>query len=139
MSSDYNRTEEIKQLIRDGKFDIAIKILKELLPEVEREARRYRCELAPWYYNKLALLYRKKKDVDSEIDILSRYLKLNKTGNDSIEDQLAKAEKRKGLKTEIEIGNAVQPFKINKKIISNNDGKNIAGNQTSIIGGDTGE
>ncbi len=90
----YDSVDSIKQLVREGQIDEAISALICMLPEIERDGRKYG-QVAPWYYNELAMLYRKKKDLDAEIAILKRYIKVNKGSYDKIDNQLKKAEEKK--------------------------------------------
>ena len=43
------------------------------MAETEKEAMRNNCGVAPWYYEQLAIVYRKIKRLDDEIQILERY------------------------------------------------------------------
>lgn len=72
--------EYIKKLKRKRKHDEAIKLLLELVCAVEREARVAEklnrgtpWFIAPGYYEQLAIIYRKEKQYDKEIEILERY------------------------------------------------------------------
>ena len=67
--------EEVKQLKRDGKLQEAEALLIELVKATEAEDREDRRGVAPWYYEQLAIIYRKRKDYASEVRILERYAK----------------------------------------------------------------
>jgi hypothetical protein len=67
--------ERVKQLKRDGKNSEAIAILLESVNATEAEST-FAGEgwgVAPWYYEQLAILYRKEKQYRSEVEILKRY------------------------------------------------------------------
>lgn len=65
--------DKVKSLMRDNRLDDAEKLLFELVKATEREARNDGLGVAPWYYERLAVLYRKKKDLEAEIAILERF------------------------------------------------------------------
>jgi hypothetical protein len=65
--------DEVQQLIRENKLEDAEKLLAELVNATEDEAHQNNWGVAPWYYERLALVYRKKKDTESEIGILERF------------------------------------------------------------------
>lgn len=72
--------EYLKQLKREQKHDEAIKLLLELVCAIEREARMADklnwgapWFIAPGYYKQLAIIYRKEKRYDKEVEILERY------------------------------------------------------------------
>lgn len=64
---------EVEQLFRLKEFNEAEHLLLTLIEVVEQESRATGCGVAPWYYEKLAILYRKQKRKDAEINILERY------------------------------------------------------------------
>ncbi|HCE1609397.1 TPA: tetratricopeptide repeat protein [Vibrio parahaemolyticus] len=72
----YTDTPElVKQLKREGRFDEAIEILLESVELTEKESK-FAGEgwgVAPWYYEQLAIIYRKQKRYDLEVAILERY------------------------------------------------------------------
>lgn len=65
--------DEVKSLMRDNRLDDAERLLLELVNATETEARSEGFGVAPWYYERLAVLYRKKKDAAAEIAILERF------------------------------------------------------------------
>ena len=85
--------EQIKKLKREGKNAEAIDILLRCVQKTETESKKYdskpllddmfaflregRSEggggVAPWYYEQLAILYRKEKQYAKEVEILERY------------------------------------------------------------------
>lgn len=67
--------EKVKQLKREGKNHDAINILLEAVNSTEKEAE-FADEgwgVAPWYYEQLAIIYRKEKKYQKEVEILERY------------------------------------------------------------------
>ncbi|WP_409525162.1 hypothetical protein [Nitrincola sp. MINF-07-Sa-05] len=68
-----NHVETIKQLKREDRRDQAIELLLKCVNATEAESAIVDCGVAPWYYEQLAILYRKQKDYKSEVEILERY------------------------------------------------------------------
>lgn len=68
--------QDIKQMKRSGKYDAAIERLEALLPVVEREAEVMGWALAPWYYEALAIEFRRRGDLQAERRVLERYFRL---------------------------------------------------------------
>lgn len=84
--------EDIKQHARDGDLDQEEKELLGIIKTMERKARKpkivkmnfgpdmeYTESVAPWYYWRLAVLYRKKKDYAAEIAIIERHFSVPHT------------------------------------------------------------
>ena len=67
--------ERVKQLKREGQHNKATKLLHKLVAatEAESEDTKNPSGVAPWYYEQLALIYRKEKRYDDEVAILERY------------------------------------------------------------------
>ena len=65
--------EEVKALKRAGDYADAERLLLALVGAAENEARANRWPVAPWYYSQLAIVYRKTKQPDKELQILERY------------------------------------------------------------------
>jgi hypothetical protein len=63
----------VKTLRRHGHDDSAEELLLELLEAVEAEAYAREWGVAPWYYEQLAVIYRKRKDAPAEVAVLERY------------------------------------------------------------------
>lgn len=63
------------QLNRDGRYDEAIELLTKLVDATESESQAAGPGLGvgPWYYEQLAIIYRKQKRLDDEVAILQRY------------------------------------------------------------------
>lgn len=68
-----NQVEAIKQLKRENRNDEAVGLLLKCVDATEAESEVAGCGVAPWYYEQLAILYRKNKDYESEVAILERY------------------------------------------------------------------
>ena len=67
--------EQIRQLKREGKNQEAIEVLLRSIDATESESK-FAGEgwgVAPWYYEQLAILYRKEKLYHKEVEILERY------------------------------------------------------------------
>lgn len=65
--------EDVRRLKRIGDEEAAERLLLRLVDATEEEARVQRWGVAPWYYEQLAILYAKKKDVAAELLVLERY------------------------------------------------------------------
>lgn len=65
--------EEIKLLKREKRHGEAIELLHKLISAVEKEARVADWGVAPWYYEQLAIIFRKEKRYSDEVGILERY------------------------------------------------------------------
>jgi hypothetical protein len=68
-----DKAELIKQLRRDGKTEEAERLLLEAVEATEEEAQREGWGVAPWYYEQLAILYKKAKRPEDELAILERH------------------------------------------------------------------
>ncbi|WP_243384123.1 tetratricopeptide repeat protein [Geothrix alkalitolerans] len=68
--------ETIKQLKREGRHSEAIQLLLQSVEATESESRFAGdgWGVAPWYYEQLAIIYRKEKRYEDEISILERYM-----------------------------------------------------------------
>ena len=67
--------EVVKDLKRKGKYQEAEAILLESVTSTEKESQ-FAGEgwgVAPWYYEQLAIIYRKQQKYDKEVEILERY------------------------------------------------------------------
>lgn len=88
--------EEINRLKREGKHDEAIALLLRTIDATERESSVAGpgWGVAPWYYEQLAIVYRKEGRIDAEIAILQRYARQQKApgaGPDKLQTRLQKA------------------------------------------------
>lgn len=63
----------VKQLKRAGKLDEAAALLLKLVNATEAESSKGVGGVAPWYYEQLAIIYRKQNKLKSEVSILKRY------------------------------------------------------------------
>ncbi len=68
-------SEDIKDLIRDGNLEKAEILLYHCVDATEAESKKEASGVAPFFYDKLALIYRKQNDLDKEYQILERYSK----------------------------------------------------------------
>jgi len=105
--------ETVKQLKREQKYDEAIEILLRCVDLTEREALNANHQLtsdekfsilsevdtnqwgvSPWYYEQLAIIYRKQKKYSEEVAILERYSNQPKAPggrSHELDDRLIKA------------------------------------------------
>lgn len=65
--------DQVKRLKSSGNYDKAEELLLHLIDAVEAEAKAEGCGVAPWYYEQLAIIYRKRKDYQAEVAILERF------------------------------------------------------------------
>jgi len=65
--------EQVRSLKRTGKLEEAERLLLGLIDAVEAESRAERLGVAPWYYEQLAIVYRKQKNHVREQEILERF------------------------------------------------------------------
>jgi hypothetical protein len=66
--------ERVKYLKSESRFAEAIELLRKLVDEVEAEAVQEGYGVAPWYYEQLAIIFRKLRRHSEEVDILERYM-----------------------------------------------------------------
>jgi tetratricopeptide (TPR) repeat protein len=67
--------ETVKQLKREKKHDEAIELLLKAVNATENESKEFEgWGVAPWYYEQLAIIYRKEKMYHKEVEILERYV-----------------------------------------------------------------
>jgi len=76
--------DEVKALKRAQDHDAAAGLLLRLIDAVEEESRvgGKECAVAPWYYEQLAIIYRKEKDYKNEASVLRRYVLQHKGKRD---------------------------------------------------------
>ncbi|MDT8342157.1 MAG: hypothetical protein RQ751_11655 [Longimicrobiales bacterium] len=85
--------DTVKQLKREGRLDEARDLLLRLVEATEEEARANRWGVAPWYYEQLAIIYRKLKQPQNELVVLERYDRQPKApgaGPSKLAERLAK-------------------------------------------------
>jgi lipopolysaccharide biosynthesis regulator YciM len=63
----------VQDLQRAGKLNEAEQLLLHLVDATEADSQAHACGVAPWYYEQLAIIYRKQKDHQREIAILERF------------------------------------------------------------------
>ncbi|MCY3990497.1 MAG: hypothetical protein OXF50_04610 [Caldilineaceae bacterium] len=69
--------EQVNRLKREGQHDKAVRLLLKLVDATEAESKNSDSlsGVAPWYYEQLAIVYRKEKRYGDEVAILERYEK----------------------------------------------------------------
>ena len=90
--------EDVKQLKREKRHSAAIDLLLKLIDATEAEARvaGKGWGVAPWYYEQLAIIYRKEKRFAEEVAVLERYKAQPKApgiGPSKLDERLKKARK----------------------------------------------
>jgi len=65
--------DTVKTLKRNGELDQAIHLLRQCADAAEDEGRREKWGVAPWYFEQLAICFRKQKDYATEVAILERF------------------------------------------------------------------
>jgi tetratricopeptide (TPR) repeat protein len=93
--SDY--VELVKKLKQEKRYSEAIELLLKLVDDTETEAKAKGWGVAPWYYEQLAIIYRKEKRYSDEIAILERYEAQQKApgeGPKKLAERLKKAKER---------------------------------------------
>lgn len=70
-----DHVDTVNALKREGRLNEAIDLLGHLVDATEEEARFEGpgWGVAPWYYEQLATIHRKRGDLDAELAILERY------------------------------------------------------------------
>lgn len=86
----------VRKLKREKKHQEAIDLLLRLIDAVEREAKLDKSYggdgfCAPWYYEQLAIIYRKEKRYSEEVAILERLQKQNNYLHEIAKKRLKKA------------------------------------------------
>ncbi|MDP9225220.1 MAG: hypothetical protein M3P18_15505, partial [Actinomycetota bacterium] len=87
----------VKALRRSGHEVAAEELLLELIDATEAEARAEAWCVAPWYYEQLAISFRKRDDLQGEIGILERFARqahAQGTRPPQLLERLAKARQR---------------------------------------------
>jgi len=69
--------DRVKELKREGRIDEAVALLRLLADATEDEAEAKGWGVAPWYFEQLAICFRKQKDLAAEVAILQRYAALH--------------------------------------------------------------
>lgn len=68
----------VKQLKRVGEYSKAERLLLALIDAIESESKKENWGIPPWYYEQLAIIYRKQKNLLKELEILERYYQQKK-------------------------------------------------------------
>lgn len=68
-----DHVEHVKQLKREKRYEEAIRLLLKLVEAIENQSKKAGWGVAPWYYEQLAIIYRKEKRFGDEVAILERY------------------------------------------------------------------
>ena len=66
--------ENLQALKRAGRFDEAIKVLRQEIERQEETNKINHWGVAPAWYHQLAIIYRKQKDYANEVKVLERYM-----------------------------------------------------------------
>lgn len=95
--------ERVKQLKSEKRNEEAILLLLRLVDEIEKEAKSKGdgWGVAPWYYEQLAILYKKEHQHDNELTILERYERQPKApgaGPKKLANRLLKAREKRDEK-----------------------------------------
>ena len=88
------QVDKIKTLKRAQRTDDATALLLKCVDATESESRFEGWGVAPWYYEQLAILYRKEKRLADEVSILERFDRQRKapgTLPPKLSDRLVKA------------------------------------------------
>jgi hypothetical protein len=70
--------ETVKSLKREGKLDEAETLLLGLIDAMEAEEKEDKCGVAPGYYERLAMIYRKQQRYGDEVATLERFAEQRK-------------------------------------------------------------
>ncbi len=65
--------QDVENLKRSGRYSEAEELLLNLVAATEAEADAQQSAIAPWYYEQLAIIYRKEKAHAAEVEILERF------------------------------------------------------------------
>ncbi|MCU7495341.1 MAG: hypothetical protein HF314_05610 [Ignavibacteria bacterium] len=66
-------TDDVNALIKDNLLSEAESLLLELVAATEAESKCKGWRAAPWYYDKLSIIYKKRKEYTKALQILERY------------------------------------------------------------------
>ena len=90
--------DEVRGLRREGNDAEAERLLLDLVDAVEAEAGAEGWGVAPWYYEQLAIIYRKRKDHAAEVAILERFAPQKHAPGASPPKLLARLEKARRMR-----------------------------------------
>lgn len=82
---------KVKELEKNGKLQMAVELLLRLLDAIDEEASLTGADgfTPPWYYERLAINYKKLKQPDAEISTLRRYVGLQNRNGKPVDAKLA--------------------------------------------------
>ena len=86
--------ECVKQLKKEKRHSEAITLLQTLVKATEKESKESGFGVAPWYYEQLAIIYRKEKMYKEEVKILEQYQSQRKAPGakpEKLKERLTKA------------------------------------------------
>ena len=86
--------DDVASLKRHKAHEECCALLREIIEVAEAEAEHLGTSPPPWYYEQLAIVLRKMRDLDGEIEVLQRYLLFPHPGPNprpELEDRLRKA------------------------------------------------
>lgn len=69
--------DTVKMLMRNGRLDEAFDLLTRLIEAVESEDRHEGFGVAPWYYEAMANVHRRRGDAAAELVVLERFANQN--------------------------------------------------------------
>ena len=90
---------QVKVLKREKRHDEAISLLNQLVEATQAESRAAGAGwgVAPWYYEQLAIIYRKERRYADEVEILLRYNKQPKAPGAGLSKLAARLDKARQL------------------------------------------
>jgi hypothetical protein len=69
-------SDDIRDLKREGRLNEAVELLELIIEAIEERARSARRSVPAWYYEQLAVIYRRQGKLEAEGEILKRYISL---------------------------------------------------------------
>lgn len=94
--------EEVRTLMRNKELEKAEELLLHLVDADEKNSRATGMGVAPWYYGKLAAIYRRRRDYAAQVAILERFAEQKHSPGSmprQLEAQLEKAQLATGMET----------------------------------------
>jgi hypothetical protein len=92
-------SNEVRELKRLGRWDEAVDLLGVLVDGAEEKAREQKRGVPPWYYEQLAVIYRRQGKGDEEIEILERFARQKQAEGEKsrkLLSRLARLKERQG-------------------------------------------
>jgi hypothetical protein len=65
---------DVRKLLKDARLEDAESLLIKLVEATEAESNTEGLGVAPWYYERLAIIYRRRREAQKEVTILERFL-----------------------------------------------------------------